>query len=69
MAKKGPPCAASKAGVTKKRGVVKPPTARTPSASLPPLTPAEALHERLEARSLQRMWDEGRIPATLKGLS
>lgn len=69
MPKKGPPSAKSKEFVTKKRGVVKPPTARNPNVPARELSSQELFHERLEEKSLRAKWDRGELPATLKGLS
>ena len=65
---KSSPSPSSKAGITRKRGFVKPPSARTPAASLPPLSQTEALHERLEERALNKAWEENRLTAPLKGM-
>lgn len=43
----------------KNRGVVAPPTRRTPKEP-PPLTPEERLHEHLEARRQTKSWDAER---------
>lgn len=64
--KREKPAKASRAFVTKKKGAPTAPKVRQP-APLPPLTAAEKLHERIEARRLKSMWDSGQLPGTLKG--
>lgn len=51
----------------KNRGVVHPPTHRTPAAELPPLTPEERLQERLEARRQAKAWEEERAARARRG--
>jgi len=51
----------------KSRGTLAPPTRRQPAAVMPELSATERLHERLEARQLQRRWEANQLTAPHRG--
>lgn len=62
-----PKSMAQAALMRKSRGTPRGPTKREPAAADRPLSPAEKLQERLEAKRLEKAWEANRLTAPFKG--